>query len=95
MMLRVIDTIEYHHSWTHRYPGAAAQGEGLLVVLESESTELDASLVGKEVSVRRPDGTTITRVVDGVERGAGNVPGLFFRALTSPDVPRGSTIEGA
>jgi hypothetical protein len=95
MMLRVIDTIEHRQSWTHRYPDLAAKGEGLLVVLESDGTTPDASLVGKPVSVRRPDGSTMTLVVDGVERGAGGVPGLFFRGLTSPDVPRGSTIEGS
>jgi hypothetical protein len=95
MMLRVIDTIEHRQSWTHRYPDVVAKGEGLLVVLESESTKSDAFLVGTPVSVRRPDGSTIALVVGGVERGAGGVPGLFFRGLTSRDVPRGSTIEGS
>jgi hypothetical protein len=94
MIFQVIDSIEHRQSWTHRYPGLAAKGEGLLVVLESGVAKPGASLIGKAVSVRRPDGSTITAVVDGVERGAGDVPGLFFRGLTNSDVPRGSTIDG-
>jgi len=93
MILRVIDTIEARESWMHRYPDLAAKGEGLLVVLEPEGPKPTASLVGKSVSVRRPDGSATTLVVDRVERGAGDVPGLFFRGLTAADVPRGSTID--
>ena len=93
MMLRVIDTIQHRQSWTHRYPDLGAKGEGLLVVLESEGAKPDASLVGKAVSVHRPDGSTITLVVDRVERGAGDVPGFFLRGQTNSDIPRGSTIE--
>jgi hypothetical protein len=95
MILRVIDTIEHRETWTHRYPDLAAKGEGLLVVLDPKGPIPTPSLVGEAVSVRRPDGSAISLVVDGIERGAGDVPGLFFRGITGADVPRGSTIEGS
>jgi hypothetical protein len=93
MTFRLIDTIELREGWTHRYPDLAARGEGVLVVLEPEGPRPDALLAGRSVTVRRPDGSIITPVVDRVERGAGDVPGLFFRGLSAADIPRGSTIE--
>ena len=93
MVFRVIDTIEHREAWTHRYPTLAARGEGLLVVLEPAGPKPGASLVDRPVTVRRPDGGTSSHVVDSVEQGANGVPALFFRGLTGPDVPRGSTVE--
>jgi hypothetical protein len=92
MMLRVIDTIDLRETWTHRYPELMAKGEGLLVIVDPAG--VNESVVGGSVTVRRPDGTAITLVVDGVERGASDMPGLFFRGLTRVDIPTGSTIAG-
>ena len=91
MVFLVIDTIELRASRTH--PALAALGEGLLVILDPMGPKADASLLGRPVTVRRPDGGTSSHVVDSVEENGAGVVALFFRGLAGPAIPRGSTIE--
>jgi hypothetical protein len=93
MAFRVIDTIELRGSWTHRSPALAAKGDGLLVILDPMGPKADASLLGRPVTVRRPDGGTSSHVVDSVEENGAGVVALFFRGLTGPEIPRDSTID--
>lgn len=91
MQLRVIDTIELRDSWTDRYPDWAQQGEAVIAVIDPFDRVDPAGLIGRDVRVLRPDGTSVVMRVDRAESPSGTL-GLFFPGRSSVDVPRGSTI---
>jgi hypothetical protein len=91
---RVIDTIEYRDSWTHRYPEFAARGVRTLAVIDPEDLTDPDGISGRIVTVCRPDadGTRLQLRADISEAPSGTL-GLFFRGRTPADIPRGSTME--
>ena len=88
---RVIDTIEQRGEWLRHHPHLPQQ-EGVLAVLDP--TQVDARLqTGVRVRINRPNGTSITLQITEARYNAQNVVALFFREISSSEVPRGSLIE--
>jgi len=91
-MYRVVDTISYQEGWTHRYPEAANRGEGLLAILDPNEIREPPDIHGCAVSIHRPDGSVADIIADGSE-ARHSVVAIFFKGVTSEDIPRGSHLE--
>ena len=87
-----MDTIAHRDSWIHRYPHLAERGEGLLIILDPAEVREAPDIQDRVVNVRKPDGSASQYVVASAETHH-SVVGLFFKGVSSEDIPRGSLIE--
>jgi hypothetical protein len=63
-----------------------------VAVLDRLITEDPASLVGKMASIQTPSGGALRARIDGA-RDHGAVNSLFFKSMTTADVPVGSAVK--
>ncbi len=93
-MFTVIDTIPMTDVLYRHQPGLKAkyQSDGLLAILDPDETTEVPVVSGSVVTIFRPDGSSIVRVVTVAERPS-TVVGLFFAGLRPEDVPRLSHIK--
>lgn len=91
-MYKVIDTITYKKSWTHRYPELLSRGEGVMVILDPTGIREAPKIQGHIVTIRQPDGSVAQFTVTSTEAHH-SVVGLFFQGIEAEDVPPGSQIE--
>jgi hypothetical protein len=91
-MYRVIDTIHYRDSWTHRYPELAQRGEGVMAILEPSQIKEPPDIQGRTVAIHKPDGN-ISRFVAADAEVHHSVVGIFFRGISAEEIPLGSQLE--
>ena len=83
---KVVDTIEMKESL------GISHAPGVVAVLGEFPMAEPEILVGRQVSIRRPDGVESIAVVEAV-RDHTTTTSLFFRGFTKTDVPIGSFID--
>jgi hypothetical protein len=92
MVFRVIDTILFQSTWTHRYPEFAARSEGVMAILDpSEITEAP-EIQGALVTISKLDGTS-TQVVALSTEAHHSVVGIFFASASKEDIPQGAELK--
>jgi hypothetical protein len=92
-MIQVIETIRLDEEALRSDPKFLERvGPGLLVRVDMEQRPSFLVEPGSTARVHRPDGTTIDRVVGGIEIWGPKV-GLFFPNTEPHEIPRLSEIE--
>ena len=91
-MYRVINTISYRNSWTHRYPEFAKRGEGLMVLLDPSQITEPPDVQGRTIKIHKPDGQ-VTQLVAIDSEVHHSVVGLFFSGITEEEIPLGAQLE--
>ena len=92
MPIRVIDTIEFKSSWTHRYPEIEARGEGVMAILDPDQIQVAPEVHGRPIKISRPNGS-VGNLVATLAEEHHSVVGIFFQGVGSEEVPRGSELE--
>jgi hypothetical protein len=92
-MYRVIDTIPLKNNWVaDLHPVLAELGHGIIVVIDPEQLKSPPDIAGKEITVTRPDGSSIRLVVAQVPDSPGGAVGIFFHGVLPEQVPRNSIL---
>lgn len=93
-MYQVIDTIRYDENLLNRFPELKSEfGGGLFVILDPNQVRSAPFQAGDPVTIHRPDGTQIQRIVGAIELSAGSVVGVYFSGMDQSEIPRLAKIE--